>query len=129
MYQRCLMPAAQDAEVGKLEPRHMALAVKRSLRCRNCEHNLSKADFNPSAIKFRINLSAYYHVPDLRFALAPDNVECLSTPKAEEGGQAEIGGLFNAMTLAATHRLPILTFANVAAQPLLLKGFSPVKVN
>ncbi|VDK32497.1 unnamed protein product [Taenia asiatica] len=69
--QRHMAPALQPTETRNLEPRHKALAVKRSLRCKKCEHTLSKADFNPSYTKFRINLSAICHVPDLHFALLP----------------------------------------------------------
>jgi len=43
------------------------LQVKRSLRCRDCEHNVSKPEFNPSSTKFKIQLSAFYHVPDVKF--------------------------------------------------------------
>ena len=28
-----------------------------------CEHNLSKPEYNPTSIKFKIQLAAYYHVP------------------------------------------------------------------
>ena len=34
-------------------------------RCRRCEHNLSKPEYNPTSIKFKIQLAAYYHVPDI----------------------------------------------------------------
>lgn len=71
LQQRHMTPWQQVVETVRLEPRHKALAVKRSLRCKQCEHTLSKADFNPSFIKFRINLSALFHLPDLRFALPP----------------------------------------------------------
>ncbi|VEL24916.1 unnamed protein product [Protopolystoma xenopodis] len=64
--QRHLAPLLQPTNASQLEPRHKALVVKRSMRCRRCEHNMSKADFNPSSIKFRINLSALYHVPEVR---------------------------------------------------------------
>jgi dynactin-4 len=39
--------------------------IKRSQRCRKCEHNLSKPEYNPSSIKFKIQLAAYYHVPEV----------------------------------------------------------------
>ena len=39
--------------------------IKRSQRCRRCEHNLSKPEYNPTSIKFKIQLAAYYHVPEL----------------------------------------------------------------
>ena len=30
-----------------------------------CEHNLSKPEYNPTSIKFKIQLAAYYHVPEI----------------------------------------------------------------
>ncbi|KAG5447841.1 Dynactin subunit 4 [Clonorchis sinensis] len=69
--QRHLAPQVQPKLTAQLQPHPKCLVVKRSMRCRTCEHNLSKADFNPSSIKFRINLSAMYHVPELRFILPP----------------------------------------------------------
>ena len=39
--------------------------IKRSQRCRRCEHNLSKPEYNPTSIKFKIQLAAYYHVPEI----------------------------------------------------------------
>ena len=42
------------------------LSIKRSLRCKSCDHNLSKPDFNPSSIKFKILLAAFYHLPDIK---------------------------------------------------------------
>jgi len=47
------------------------LLVKRSLRCKECDHNLSKPEYNPSSIKFKIQLSAYYHIPELRIKSLP----------------------------------------------------------
>ncbi|VDO04036.1 unnamed protein product [Rodentolepis nana] len=75
IHQRHMSPWLQPTETLSLEPRHKALAVKRSLRCKKCEHTLSKADFNPSFIKFRINLSALYHLIDLHFSLPPSVIE------------------------------------------------------
>ena len=40
------------------------MVVKRSQRCRICEHNLSKPEYNPTSIKFKIQLAAFYHVPE-----------------------------------------------------------------
>ena len=45
--------------------RHKHLMIKRSQRCRRCEHNLSKPEYNPTSIKFKIQLAAYYHVPEI----------------------------------------------------------------
>ena len=39
--------------------------IKRSQRCRKCEHNLSKPEYNPTSIKFKIQLAAYYHIPEI----------------------------------------------------------------
>ena len=39
--------------------------IKRSQRCRKCEHNLSKPEYNPTSIKFKIQLAAYYHIPEV----------------------------------------------------------------
>ena len=51
--------------VSGVFPRHKHLMIKRSQRCRKCEHNLSKPEYNPSSIKFKIQLAAYYHVPEV----------------------------------------------------------------
>ncbi|CAH8614364.1 unnamed protein product [Schistosoma haematobium] len=71
IHQRHLAPQIQPRYTSNLEPRPKSLVVKRSMRCRVCEHNLCKADFSPSSIKFRINLNALYHVPELRFIISP----------------------------------------------------------
>lgn len=36
------------------------------LRCRVCERNISKPEYSPVSIKFKIQLNAYYHVPQVR---------------------------------------------------------------
>ena len=51
--------------IGSIFPRHKHLMIKRSQRCRRCEHNLSKPEYNPTSIKFKIQLAAYYHVPEI----------------------------------------------------------------
>lgn len=48
----------QPSKQKDLFPISQMLVVKRSLRCKKCEHNLSKPEFNPSLIKFKIQLSA-----------------------------------------------------------------------
>ncbi|TRY61406.1 hypothetical protein TCAL_03671 [Tigriopus californicus] len=45
--------------------KHKHLMIKRSQRCRECEHNLCKPEYNPSSIKFKIQLAAFYHVPEV----------------------------------------------------------------
>lgn len=55
----------QPDNIKDVFPRHKHLMIKRSQRCRRCEHNLSKPEYNPTSIKFKIQLAAYYHVPDI----------------------------------------------------------------
>lgn len=69
--QRLQQPEQNGQRVNDLHPRHKHLLIKRSQRCRNCEHNLSKPEFNPSSIKFKIQLVAIHHVPDVRIFLVP----------------------------------------------------------
>ncbi|XP_013414818.1 dynactin subunit 4 isoform X1 [Lingula anatina] len=64
-------PEYQPMARGDLYPRHKHLLVRRSQRCRECEHNLSKPEFNPSSIKFKIQLVALQHVPDIRMMPLP----------------------------------------------------------
>ena len=40
------------------------------MRCRHCEHNVIKPEYNPSSIKYRIQLFASYHVPEIRYVRA-----------------------------------------------------------
>lgn len=56
--QRLLQPDAQPVTVDKLFPIHKQLSVKQSLRCRKCEHNVSKPEYNPNSVKFKIQLCA-----------------------------------------------------------------------
>ena len=63
--QRLAQLESQPLEIGDIFPRHKHLMIKRSQRCRRCEHNLSKPEYNPTSIKFKIQLAAYYHVPEL----------------------------------------------------------------
>lgn len=56
--QRLFIPDQQPTTVDKLFPVHKQLSVKHTLRCRNCEHNVSKPEYNPSSIKFKIQLFA-----------------------------------------------------------------------
>jgi dynactin-4 len=67
LQQRLSQPAKQPYTVNKLYPQHKLLSIKRSLRCRQCEHNVLKSEYNPSSVKFRIALFASYHVPEVRF--------------------------------------------------------------
>ncbi|VDL22597.1 unnamed protein product [Hymenolepis diminuta] len=113
--QRHMSPWLQPTETVCLEPRHKALAVKRSLRCKKCEHTLSKADFNPSFIKFRINLSALYHLPDLHFSLPPSVIE--PPPSSDQP-----------LRRVTPMSLPTITFDSVPpSRELKIKGLSVEK--
>eukprot|EP00058_Branchiostoma_floridae_P010590 XP_002596078.1 hypothetical protein BRAFLDRAFT_276138 [Branchiostoma floridae] len=70
--QRLSQPDEQPTLTNKLYPIHKHLLVKRSLRCKECEHNLSKPEFNPASIKFKIQLVALHYVPELRILSIPN---------------------------------------------------------
>ena len=63
--QRLMQLDIQPTKSSEVYPRHKHLVVKRSQRCRQCEHNLSKPEYNPTSIKFKIQLAAYYHIPEV----------------------------------------------------------------
>uniref|UniRef100_A0A8C6MJA1 Dynactin subunit 4 n=1 Tax=Nothobranchius furzeri TaxID=105023 RepID=A0A8C6MJA1_NOTFU len=69
--QRLLQPDFQPAGAPQLHPKHKHLLMKRSLRCRKCEHNLSKPEFNPTSIKFKIQLVAVNYIPEVRIMSIP----------------------------------------------------------
>nr|CAD7403766.1 unnamed protein product [Timema cristinae] len=64
--QRLSQPDFQPLLTQGLLPVHKQFLIKRSQRCRVCEHNVSKPEYNPSSTKFKIQLFAYYHVPEVR---------------------------------------------------------------
>ncbi|KAL1139541.1 hypothetical protein AAG570_006524 [Ranatra chinensis] len=66
LVQRHANPALQATTINTLHPQHRHFYIKRSLRCRQCEHNVSKPEYNPGSIKFKIQLAAYYHMPEVR---------------------------------------------------------------
>ncbi|CAH1960029.1 unnamed protein product [Acanthoscelides obtectus] len=78
--QRLLQPEQQPTTVDKLFPVHKQLSIKRSLRCRSCEHNVSKPEYNPNSVKFKIQLFAYYIIPEIRIV----TVEPLRSGKTSE---------------------------------------------
>ncbi|XP_071952009.1 dynactin subunit 4-like [Antedon mediterranea] len=70
--QRHMQPEFSCSNINELFPRHKHLLIKRSQRCRECEHNLSKPEFNPSSIKFKLQLIALHYLPDVRIFLVPN---------------------------------------------------------
>ncbi|KAK3922511.1 Dynactin subunit 4 [Frankliniella fusca] len=65
--QRFAQPETQPENIEDLLPMYKHLSTKQSQRCRECEHNVSKPELNPSSIKFKIQQAAYFHVPEVRF--------------------------------------------------------------
>lgn len=56
--QRLMQVEIQPTKVCDFHPMSKMLSVKRSLRCKECDHNLSKPEYNPSSIKFKIQLAS-----------------------------------------------------------------------
>ncbi|XP_065062648.1 dynactin subunit 4-like [Rhopilema esculentum] len=77
--QRLAHPVKQPSECRDFYPRHKQMLVRRSMRCKECEHNLSKPEFNPSSVKFKIQLGAMNYTPQLKIAKVP-----LLRPNKEE---------------------------------------------
>eukprot|EP00112_Aurelia_sp_Birch-Aquarium-sp1_P009591 Seg2094.6 transcript_id=Seg2094.6/GoldUCD/mRNA.D3Y31 product="Dynactin subunit 4" protein_id=Seg2094.6/GoldUCD/D3Y31 len=69
--QRLANPVQQPLKTSDLYPRHKQMLVRRSMRCKECEHNLSKPEFNPSSVKFKIQLGAMNYTPQLKIANVP----------------------------------------------------------
>ncbi|XP_053210873.1 dynactin subunit 4-like [Panonychus citri] len=69
--QRLMQIEIQPGPVEKFYPISKMLYVKRSLRCKECDHNLIKPEYNSSSIKFKIQLSAYYDIPEVKIASKP----------------------------------------------------------
>lgn len=56
--QRLGIPELQCINMSELQLCRRLLLTKRSQRCRECEHNVTKPEYNPGSIKFKIQLSA-----------------------------------------------------------------------
>lgn len=48
----------QPETLDGIYPVPKTLVVKRSFRCKKCDHNLLKPEYNPSVVKFKLQLSA-----------------------------------------------------------------------
>ncbi|XP_043199420.1 dynactin subunit 4-like [Amphibalanus amphitrite] len=94
--QRLAFPELQTERQDRLQPQHKHAEMKRSMRCRYCDHNLSKPEYSCISIKFRIQLNAYYHVPD---------VKILSVGELLVGQQTET----------------VLTFSNPTIYPMTIR--------
>jgi len=64
--QRLQEAGRQPTLASDLYPKHKSLMVRRSYRCKECEHNLCKPEFNPSSIKFKLQLFGVQYCPLLQ---------------------------------------------------------------
>lgn len=69
--QRLMQVEMQPNTVSQFYPISKMLYVKRSLRCKECDHNIIKPEYNSSSIKFKIQLSAFYDIPEVKIASTP----------------------------------------------------------
>jgi len=72
--QRHSQPECQPSYTKDMCPGHKHLQSKQSHRCRDCEHNLSKPEYNPTSIKFKIQFNAFYHIPQVKIMTIPNFV-------------------------------------------------------
>ncbi|XP_057308865.1 dynactin subunit 4-like [Hydractinia symbiolongicarpus] len=70
--QRLHQPSIQGEATKTLYPQHKHLMVRRSQRCKECEHNLCKPEFNPSSIKFKIQLGGIHYCPSIQIFKKPN---------------------------------------------------------
>ncbi|VDM43629.1 unnamed protein product [Toxocara canis] len=65
----------QPLAMGRpLLPVKTHLFGRRAVRCKQCDHSLCKAEYNPNSIKFKIQVLAGNHVPDIRLSRAAELV-------------------------------------------------------
>ncbi|XP_074604603.1 dynactin subunit 4 [Brevipalpus obovatus] len=78
--QRLSLIEHQPTTIPEFYPLSKTLYVKRSLRCKECDHNLSKPEYSSSSIKFKITLSAFYDIPEVKISSVPEllpDKECI----------------------------------------------------
>jgi len=80
MKQRLAAPDVQPISRSQLHPLRKHLQVKRSLRCKECDHYVLKPEYNAASIKFKICCTATHHVPEVRIKHLP----ALSVEKTSE---------------------------------------------
>lgn len=69
--QRLAQPGHLAVNVADLAPQKATMFVKRSLRCKECQHNLIKPEYHPTSIKFKMQLVAIHYVPEIRIHIKP----------------------------------------------------------
>eukprot|EP00040_Diaphanoeca_grandis_P026986 m.152324 g.152324 ORF g.152324 m.152324 type:complete len:560 (-) comp30801_c5_seq1:68-1747(-) len=63
--------AVQPSATCNVWPAPCKLLVKRSRRCRVCLHNMIKPELSPESIRYKMQLFASLHVPNLQFIEIP----------------------------------------------------------
>ncbi|VDD95879.1 unnamed protein product [Enterobius vermicularis] len=56
---------------NNLLPIKTSLLGRKGVRCRQCEHSLCKNEYNPSSVKFKIQVLASHYVPEVRISSVP----------------------------------------------------------
>ncbi|CDW52227.1 Dynactin subunit 4 [Trichuris trichiura] len=69
--QRLKIPETQPQYVSELLPLRKPLVVRKSVRCRSCEHNVIRGEYVPSSVKFKIQFCAMLLVPEVRLLKRP----------------------------------------------------------
>lgn len=69
--ERLAQPEHVAVNVTDLVPQKATMFVKRSLRCKECQHNLIKPEYHPTSIKFKMQLVAIHYVPEIRIHREP----------------------------------------------------------
>uniref|UniRef100_A0A5S6Q379 Dynactin subunit 4 n=1 Tax=Trichuris muris TaxID=70415 RepID=A0A5S6Q379_TRIMR len=71
MSQRLKIPEMQPLYVNELLPLRKSLVVRKSIRCRSCEHNVIRGEYVPSSVKFKIQFCAMLLIPEVRLLRRP----------------------------------------------------------
>ncbi|XP_046854584.1 dynactin subunit 4-like isoform X2 [Xenia sp. Carnegie-2017] len=72
LFQMLSQPDFQFSQTSDFYPRHKYLIAKQSQRCRQCEHNLLKPEFNPNSTKYKIQFFALNYVPQIQVSNVDD---------------------------------------------------------
>uniref|UniRef100_A0A0N5B069 Dynactin subunit 4 n=1 Tax=Syphacia muris TaxID=451379 RepID=A0A0N5B069_9BILA len=57
--------------LNSLNPIKTSLLGRKGIRCKQCDHSLCKSEYNPSSVKFKIQVLATQYVPDVRISRPP----------------------------------------------------------
>ena len=94
-------------------------------RCKECGHSLRKSEYDPGSVKFKIQLSAYYHIPYVRVKQVPNliagkevTIELTLTNPTSHEVSVELLPMEEANTPTGSE----LLFPEVTCTPQLPKG-------